>query len=97
MSERISKTQRWLDLIAYLLGRRLPVAVEEIMEAGPSYAAAMAGGDEKASASTRRMFERDKDELRASGIPLKKQWNTPSTVWSSSATHYRAATSISRT
>ncbi len=71
MSERISKTQRWLDLIAYLLGRRLPVAVEEIMEAVPSYAAAMTGGDEKASASARRMFERDKDELRASGIPLK--------------------------
>jgi predicted DNA-binding transcriptional regulator YafY len=71
MSEKISKTQRWLDLIAYLLGRRLPVAIEDIMEAVPSYAAAMAGGDGTAIASAKRMFERDKDELREMGIPLK--------------------------
>jgi proteasome accessory factor B len=71
MPERISKTQRWLDLIAYLLGRRLPVAVEDIMEAVPSYAAATASGDATAVASARRMFERDKDELREMGIPLK--------------------------
>ena len=35
---RISKTQRWLDLIAFLVQRRVPVAVDEIMEGVPSYA-----------------------------------------------------------
>ena len=33
MSIRITKLQRWLDLIAFLVGRRLPVSVEDIMEA----------------------------------------------------------------
>jgi proteasome accessory factor B len=70
MKDRISKTQRWLDLIAYLLGRRLPVSVEEIMESVPSYAGAMAAGDEKSIETARRTFERDKDELRQLGIPL---------------------------
>jgi hypothetical protein len=38
MPPSITKTQRWLDLIAYLLGWRLPVSVEEIMEHVPAYA-----------------------------------------------------------
>ena len=38
MSDRITKTQRWLDLLAYLVGRRLPVAVDELMERGGRYA-----------------------------------------------------------
>lgn len=69
--ERISKVQRWLDLIAYLVGRRLPVAVEELMEKVPAYARDWDTGDEKARASVRRKFERDKDELRGMGIPLE--------------------------
>jgi proteasome accessory factor B len=71
MAEKISKTQRWLDLIAYLLGRRLPVTVEEIMEAVPAYAGALDAGDDKARGAARRMFERDKDELRHLGVPLE--------------------------
>lgn len=71
MSERISKTQRWLDLIALLLrNRRTPASVDEIMEQIPAYARQWDGGDEKARASVRRTFERDKDELRALGIPI---------------------------
>jgi len=31
----ISKVQRWLDLIAYLVGRHFPVPVEELMEGLP--------------------------------------------------------------
>lgn len=69
--ERISKVQRWLDLIAYLVGRRLPVPVEELMERLPAYARDWDEGDETARASVRRKFERDKDELRALGIPLE--------------------------
>lgn len=71
MSERISKTQRWLDLIAYLVGRRLPVAVDEIMERVPAYAQKWATDDETARATARRTFERDKDELREAGIPIE--------------------------
>jgi proteasome accessory factor B len=71
MPERISKTQRWLDLIALLLNRRIPLGVEDIMERVPAYAQAWLAGDDTARASVRRMFERDKDELRAMGIPIE--------------------------
>lgn len=71
MTERISKTQRWLDLISLLLGRRLPLSVEEIMENVPAYARGWRSGDRTAQASARRVFERDKDELREMGIPIE--------------------------
>jgi proteasome accessory factor B len=71
MPERITKTQRWLDLIALLLGRRVPMSVEEIMERVPAYATDWTAGGEKERASVRRKFERDKDELRRLGIPLE--------------------------
>ncbi len=71
MPEPIGKVQRWLDLIAYLVGRRFPVAVEELMEHVPAYARDWREGDETARASVRRKFERDKDELRELGIPLE--------------------------
>jgi proteasome accessory factor B len=66
-----TKTQRWLDLIAFLAGRRVPVAVEDIMERVPPYAADWVAADETGRASVRRKFERDKDELRALGIPIE--------------------------
>jgi predicted DNA-binding transcriptional regulator YafY len=71
MADRIDKTQRLLDVIAYLVGRRQPATVEELLEAVPAYAGKWVGGDETARASVRRMFERDKDELRDAGIPLE--------------------------
>jgi predicted DNA-binding transcriptional regulator YafY len=71
MTDRITKTQRWLDLIALLLNRKLPLTVEQIMERIPAYAQAAAGEETRALASARRMFERDKDELRAAGIPVE--------------------------
>ena len=72
MTEKISKTQRWLDLIAYLVGRRMPVAVDELMERIPAYAQKWQTEDPTDQASVRRMFERDKDELRRLGIPLER-------------------------
>jgi proteasome accessory factor B len=69
--ESISKTQRWLDLIAFLIGHRYPVSVEQIMEAVPSYTPDHASGDATRQASVRRKFERDKDELKAMGIPIE--------------------------
>lgn len=71
MAEKIEKTQRLLDVIAYLVGRRQPAAVDELLEAVPAYAAKWVAGDETARASVRRMFERDKDDLREAGIPLE--------------------------
>ena len=71
MPENISKVQRWLDLIAYLVGRHFPVPVEDLMERLPAYARDWKSGDKTARAAVRRKFERDKDELRKLGIPLE--------------------------
>jgi proteasome accessory factor B len=71
MAEQITKVQRWLDLIAYLIGRHFPVPVEEIMEKVPAYAEQWGREDAKSRNSARRKFERDKDELRTLGIPLE--------------------------
>ena len=71
MAERISKTQRWLDLIAFLVGRKVPVEVDRIMEAVPAYAEKYSEANEKARQTVRRMFERDKDELKKLGIPIE--------------------------
>ena len=70
MTEKITKLQRWLDLIAFLIGRRYPVSVDQIMEAVPAYAEGR-GDDPTAVESVRRMFERDKKELRDLGIPIE--------------------------
>ncbi|MFQ5745864.1 MAG: helix-turn-helix transcriptional regulator [Gemmatimonadota bacterium] len=67
----ITKTQRWLDVIAYLVGRRLPVPVDEILAHVPAYAERLRDGGSKARDSVRRMFERDKDELRKAGVPIE--------------------------
>jgi hypothetical protein len=66
-----SKTQRWLDLLAVLVGRRVPVTVDQIMEQVPAYRDRWETGDQRTRASVGRMFERDKDELRSMGIPLE--------------------------
>lgn len=63
MSPRITKTQRWLDLISYLLGRRYPVGVGELMERLPGYAS-------QTPDTARRYLERDKEELTRMGIPI---------------------------
>jgi proteasome accessory factor B len=67
----ITKTQRWLDLIAFLVKRHFPVAVDDIMEAVPAYRGKWRSERESDRAAVRRMFERDKDELRAAGIPME--------------------------
>lgn len=71
--ERISKAQRLLDLIACLLGRRFPMTVEQIFEAVPAYRLAAGPDGNPNPESVRRMFERDKDELRALGIPIETE------------------------
>ena len=60
------KLQRWLDLLAALLRRRYPVTFEELIPDVPAYAA-----PGQKTESRRRTFERDKDELRAFGVPIE--------------------------
>lgn len=72
-TESISKTQRWLDLIAFLLGRRRPVTVEQIFASVPAYRDAAGPEGDPLPASVRRMFERDKDELRTLGVPIETE------------------------
>jgi predicted DNA-binding transcriptional regulator YafY len=63
------KLQRWIDLLAALLRRRYHASFEQIREDVPAYA--FTEGDPAAKAAAQRMFERDKKELRAFGIPLQ--------------------------
>ena len=65
-----SKLQRWTDLLAALLVRRFPASFDELARDVPAY-----GGKKKSDASLMRMFERDKDELRAFGIPIETVTN----------------------
>jgi proteasome accessory factor B len=58
------KLRRWIDLLAALLRRNYAVSLEELTRDVPAYAAA------RNKTALRRMFERDKDELRAFGIPI---------------------------
>ncbi len=59
------KLQRWIDLLAALLRHHFPVSFEQLIREVPAY-----GGDQS-DAARRRMFERDKDELRGFGIPIE--------------------------
>jgi len=60
------KIQRWLDLLAALLRRNYPIPFEELIRDVPGYQDA-----DQATETRRRMFERDKDELRAFGIGIR--------------------------
>jgi proteasome accessory factor B len=60
------KLQRWIDLVAALLSRRYGLTAEELRRQVPGY------GEGVARASVDRTFERDKDELRAFGIPIEQ-------------------------
>jgi proteasome accessory factor B len=70
MADTPSKLQRWLDVVAFLAGHHFPVTQEQLWAAVPAYAAGLEEGG-KDPESVRRMFERDKDELRAMGIPIE--------------------------
>lgn len=61
------KTERLLNLVICLLYTRQPLAKQQIRAAVPQYAEV--ASDE----SFDRMFERDKDELRDLGIPLRTE------------------------
>lgn len=67
-----SKVRRWIDLIATLLGAQRPLTFYEIAAKAPAYMVNGAPPTTKAeSKSTKRTFERDKDELRDLGVPIE--------------------------
>ena len=75
-SDRPSKTERWLNLLAFLLDRRYPASREEILSQVSDYKEDWQNGDTKARESVRRKFERDKKELKDLGVilePLKEK------------------------
>jgi len=68
-----AKVQRWLDVVAALL-RRSPdrLTFVELAEQVPAYGRGLRSrGDERwQESAVARMWERDKDELRALGVPI---------------------------
>jgi proteasome accessory factor B len=66
------KLTRWLDLLAALLRRRVPVPFAELRADVPAYDAPGARAD-----SILRTFERDKDELRALGVAIESLQEVP--------------------
>ena len=61
-----TKVQRWIDLLAALLRRHGAISFEELSEDVPAYQGPAASFETR-----RRMFERDKDELRTFGVPIE--------------------------
>ncbi len=70
---RIGKTERWLNLLAFLCDRRFPVSREEILSQVDDYRTGWVGGDDTGRESVRRKFERDKRELKELGIAIVPQ------------------------
>jgi len=68
-----AKLQRWIDLLAALLTHRYGLTFEQLTREVPAYATSARTTSE---ASLLRMFERDKDELRAAGIPIELRHNS---------------------
>jgi proteasome accessory factor B len=64
------KLQRWLDLLATLLARRSPATFLDLARDVPAYLADGSVAAESPSDTLKRMFERDKLELREMGVPI---------------------------
>ncbi|MDP3940208.1 MAG: WYL domain-containing protein [Deltaproteobacteria bacterium] len=72
----MTKTERWLNLLAFLLDHRRPVPREEILSQVEDYKTDWIEGSERSRESVRRKFERDKAELKELGVviePLKEK------------------------
>jgi len=64
------KTERLLNLVICLLATRRYLSVQQIRTAVPGY-------EQGSEESFRRMFERDKEELRELGVPLETGTDSP--------------------
>jgi proteasome accessory factor B len=70
-ARRVTKAERWLNLLAFLVDHRSPVPREDIFTAVEDYKRDWNSGNERTRESVRRKFERDKSELRALGIVIE--------------------------
>jgi predicted DNA-binding transcriptional regulator YafY len=67
----MTKTERWLNLLAFLLEHRRPVPREEILSQVSDYKEDWVDGSAKTRETVRRKFERDKKELKQLGVVLE--------------------------
>ena len=65
------KLRRWIDLLAALLSQRKPLTFTELARRVPAYLADNSVAAGKPSETLKRMFERDKEELRQQGVPIE--------------------------
>lgn len=65
------KVQRWIDLLATLLSHHYPLTFLELARGVPAYLADGSVGAGSPSETLKRMFERDKLELRTMGVPVE--------------------------
>ena len=70
-SRTAQKVQRWIDLLSTLLAHSFPLTFLELAKGVPAYLADGSVRDGAPSDTLKRMFERDKDELRALGVPIQ--------------------------
>ncbi|HEX9343719.1 MAG TPA: WYL domain-containing protein [Actinomycetota bacterium] len=71
------KVERLVNLTALLLDTHRPLTLDQIAELVPGY--------EATGESLRRMFERDKEELRGLGVPVER---TPIDAWGTDEGYY---------
>lgn len=69
----MQKTERWLNLIAFLLDHHYPVAREDLLSQVDDYRSDWNSGNARRRESARRKFERDKSELKDLGVVLEKE------------------------
>jgi proteasome accessory factor B len=94
-AKRPAKVQRWVDLITALLRRGSPVSFETLSHEVPAYS-----NPRQAHDARMRMFERDKDELRALGVPIDTAFDgdgNPTLYLLKSRTFYLPYVSVSST
>lgn len=60
----MAKAERLVNLVALLLATRRPLTLDQVTELVPGY--------DTDGEALRRMFERDKDELRSLGVPIER-------------------------
>lgn len=71
-----AKLQRWIDLLAVLLLHHFGITFERIRREVPGYASDPLKTAAANEAAIARMFERDKNDLRALGFPIENRQST---------------------
>lgn len=73
MSNKITKIQRWIDLVAFLAAHRYPASLKAISRNIPAYQGLYPEDGSAPNPAVKRMFERDKEDLMGEGIELTSE------------------------